>query len=269
MSAIAYARLAAQDGTSGSAFGGEMFKPRISVGFLVGAGSVLAALLSAQSVFAQPYTVSYTDGGTWNDVYVQGFSTSVAATPTPAASVGDTVNLSEFQFYKSGDSDSASNFQLAIFNTMYPDLTGLTTSSSSFVGLSTNTISSDVSVATGAPLSFTFNNLPLVYGDNYGAVFVNVDQFGNITPVLVSALTANYVQEPDGTYQPQSYYGGTENYDYATSNYISGGYFSAFSYAGGADFSASLSTVPEPGTLWVVASGSLLFLRYRSRTMTL
>lgn len=246
-----------------------MFKPRISVGFLVGLGSMLAALLSARPVFAQPYTVSYTAGGTWNDVYVQGFSTSLAATPTPGASVGDTVDLTGFQFYKSGDSDSAANFQLAIFNTMYPDLTGLTTASSSFVGLSTNTISNDSAVATGAPLSFTFNNLPLVYGDNYGAVFVNVDSLGNITPVLVSALTANYVQESDGSYQPQSYYGGAENYAYATSNYISGGYFSAFSYAGGADFSASLSTVPEPGMLWVIALGSLGLLRYRSRTITI
>jgi hypothetical protein len=242
----------------------KMLKSRNSVGVLAGVGGLLA-LIAAGPVFAAPYTVSYTDGGTWSDVYVQGFSTSLGATPTPAASVGDEVDLSQFSFFKSGDTDSAANIQLAIFNTMYPNTVGLTTSSSSFVGLSTNTISSDASYATGAPLSFSFNNLPLQYGSDYSAVFVNVDGSGDITPVLVSAYTANYALESDSNYHPVTNYGTESQYQYATSNYISGGYFSPFSYAGDADFSASLATVPEPGMLGAIASGSLVLLRRRSR----
>src|SRR6185295_15010006 len=98
--------------------------------------SGLAMAWTALSTQAQtPYNVSYTAGGSWNTVYAQGFSTSLGATPLPGAANGDAVLLSQFQFFKSGVADSAANIQLAIFNTMYPNLTGINTGSSSFVGL--------------------------------------------------------------------------------------------------------------------------------------
>lgn len=220
------------------------------------------AILSAK---AQTYTVSYTDGGTWSTVYAQGFSTSLGATPTPSLSIGDPVNLTQFQFFKSGTADSAANIQLAIFNTLYPDTTGLTTADASFVGLSDNTIASTAALATGAPITFTFNNLALTYGNDYSAYFVNVSGT-SLTPVLVSALTANYVLEGDGNYHPATNYGTESQYQYATGNYISGGYLSAFNYAGDANFSATFSAVPEPAAGALLGLGALLLiLRRRMR----
>ena len=228
--------------------------------------SIIAALaLALLPAKAQtPYTVSYTDGGTWNTVYAQGFSTSLGASPVPGASVGDTVDLTQFQFYKSGTADSAANIQLAIFNTLYPNLTGITTSSPNFVGLSANTIASTAPIATGSPITFTFNNLALTYGNDYAAYCVNVSGT-SLTPVLVSALTANYVDLGGGDYHPASNYGTESQYQYATGNYISGGYLSAFSYAGDADFTASLTTIPEPATLALLGSGVILLALQRRR----
>ncbi|MGA2247629.1 MAG: PEP-CTERM sorting domain-containing protein [Verrucomicrobiota bacterium] len=221
-------------------------------------GSILAVLagctLSAQ---AQSYAISYTDGGTWSTVYAQGFSTSLGATPAPGVADGTAVDLTQFQFFKSGDADSAANIQLAIFNTMYPDTTGLTTGSSSFVGLSDNTIASTGPIATGSPIIFTFGDLQLSYGNDYSAYFVNVGAGGTLTPVLVSALTANYVLESDGNYHPASNYGTESQYQYTTGNYISGGYLNAFSYAGDADFSVSITAVPEPTAGALLGLGAL------------
>jgi hypothetical protein len=236
-----------------------------------------ATLLAALALAALPaqaqssYSVSYTDGGTWNTVFAQGFSTSLGATPVPAAAIGDTVDLTQFQFFKSGNADSAANIQLAIFNTMYPNTVGLTTSSSSFVGLSANTISSTASLNTGDAITFNFNNLALTYGNDYSAVFVNVSG-GALTPVLVSALTANYTLGSDNNYHPASNYGTETQYQYTTSSYISGGYFSAFSYCGDANFSASLTTVPEPATAAMLGSGLMFLLalrRHRARAASL
>src|SRR5262245_28858432 len=150
-------------------------------------------LLAGSSASAQTtFTTGVTSGGNWQTLYVQGFSPSISPTPNPGAAAGDTVLLSQFQFYKSGSADTASNIQLAIFNTMYPDLsTQMVIGSESYVGLSTNTIASTAPLALGDPETFTFNNLPLVYGNNYGAIFVNVS--GNtLTPIRVSALAENY-----------------------------------------------------------------------------
>jgi hypothetical protein len=237
--------------------------------FHIGALVVLAAGLSFLPGMASaqtPYNISYTSGGTWSTVYVQGFNTSLGASPVPAANVGDQVNLSEFDFYKSGTADSAANIQLAIFSSMYPNTVGLSTSTSGFIGLSTNTILSTAPIATGSPEQFFFNNLPLAYGTDYGALLVNVGAGGSLTPVLVSALTANYQLESDSNYHPVPNYGTDSQYNYATSNYISGGYFQAFNYAGDANFNASLTTVPEPASLGIVCACSLLLgARRRAR----
>jgi len=229
--------------------------------------SVLAVLAVASSARAQTaYDVSLLAGGSWNTVYAQGFSTSLGASPIPGAANGDTVDLTQFQFFKSGNADSAANFQLAIFNTLYPNLTGITTASANFVGLSANTIASTTPLNTGDAITFTFNNLPLIYGNDYSAYFVNVSGI-NLTPVLVSALTANYVNTGvdtgSGVFHPASNYGSESQFQYATGNFISGGFLSAFSYAGDANFNASLTTVPEPATCALMGAGAFLLLVVR------
>jgi hypothetical protein len=91
-------------------------------------------------------------------------------------------------------------------------------------------------------------------------VFVNVSG-NNLTPVLVSALTADYVDQGGGDYRPVPNYGGDNDYNHTTSNFINGSFFSAFSYGGDANFVASLTTVPEPGVCALLGLGSLLLIR--------
>src|SRR6185369_10775755 len=128
-----------------------------------------------------------------------------------------------------GTADSASNIKLALINNLFADLTGFSTSSPYFVGLSNNTIASTAAIATNDPITFSFSSLPLTYGNNYGAVFVN--QSGtSLTPVLVSALTANYVETPpgSGSFHPATNYGTESQFQYATSNFIATNQFGSF-----------------------------------------
>jgi hypothetical protein len=222
--------------------------------------------LAALSAEAQSYTVSFNSGGSWNTIFAQGFSASLGATPNPGLANGSPVALTQFQFFKSGNSDSAANIQLAIFNTMYPYTVGLNTSSAAFIGLSANTIASTASLNNGDAITFTFNNLPLTYGNDYSAVFVNVGGGGSLTPVLVSALTANYSDIGGGDFHPTANYGTESQYQYTTSNFIQGnGYFSAFNYAGDANFAASFTTVPEPGSCALLGLAGLLFFKRSKR----
>jgi len=229
-----------------------------------------SCLLPASSAWADiAFTTGVTTGGNWQTLYVQGFRPSIAPTPDPGVAAGDTVFLNQFQFYKSGTADTAANIRLAIFNTMYPNLSGLSTSTSGFIGLSTNTIVSTAPLATGDAETFTFNNLPLTYGSNYGALFVNVGvDVGSgapLTPIRVSALAENYVDSGGGVFVPSPNYGGLDNFAYATSNFINGNFFSAFDHGGDALFTASLTAVPEPASLGLISLAGFALARRRSR----
>jgi hypothetical protein len=215
----------------------------------------LALGTCAAQLWADPFTVSYLDGGSWNTLYVQGFSPSLGANPNPGLAAGDSAYLRKFEFFKSGNVDSAALIRLAILNNIFGDLTGLSTSSPLVVGLSNNTIASTALIPTGDPIAFDFNNLPLTYGNNYAAVFVNVGLNGELTPVRVSALHTNYVETPpgSGSFHPATNYGTESQFVYATSNFITvnqfGRFFNTFSFAGDANFRATLNTVPEPGAI--------------------
>ena len=218
-------------------------------------GIVMSLALCGQSATAATFNVSYLDGGSWNTVYAQGFSPSVSPSPNPALAAVATTYLDSFQFFKSGNADAASNIRLAILNNLFADLTGLSTSHAAFVGLSSNTVASTGALATGEAINFDFASLPLTYGNNYAAVFVNVGGGGELTPVRVSALTANYTETPpgSGSFRPQTNYGTENDFQFATSNFINtnafGQFFSTFSFAGDANFNATLNTVPEPSAL--------------------
>jgi hypothetical protein len=240
---------------------------------LIPALAIVYALSVCSSANAAPYTVAYTDGSHWNTVYVQGFSTALGANPNLGLANGAPVSLTQFQFFKSGNADAASNIQLAILNNIFPNnptVTNLTTSSAPVVGISTNTVSSTAALATGSPITFSFNNLPLVYGNDYAAMFVTVGAGGALTPVLVSALDANYVDIGGGSFHPATNYGSENQFQYATSNFINGGFFSTFSFAGDANFSATFEAVPEPSALMLLMGGIISCiagrdLRRRSR----
>lgn len=233
--------------------------------------SCLILGLTCLQASAQPFSVSYTDGGSWNTIYAQGFSPSVSPNPNPGLADGDIVFLDEFSFYKSGTADSAANIRLAIINNIFGDIAGLSTSSPLFVGLSANTVASTAALATGSPITFDFDNLPLTYGNNYAAVFVNAGMDGSLLPVLVSSLTANYTESPpgSGTFRPQTNYGTESQFEFATSNFVTsdifGSFFSTFSFAGDANFTASFNPVPEPAALGIVAGALALAVVRRTR----
>ena len=203
-------------------------------------------LLAPGAAWGDPFMVSYTDGGSWSTVYAQGFSPSLAPNPNPSLGAGDTVYLDEFRFFKSGNTDSASNIRLLILSSYFTNLQGLNSSWSVVSGLSTNTVASTGGLATGDAIVFDFDNLPLTYGNNYAAVFVNVGTGGELTPVQVSALVTNYTEVTPGDWHPATNYGGESGsyWNYATSNFINtdafGSFFNTWSYGGDANFSGSL-----------------------------
>ena len=197
-------------------------------------------------VDADTFTTSYTDGGTWNTVYAQGFSPSLNTTPDLEFALDDTVHLDRFQFFKSGMQDEAEVIQLAILdNIFYNFFTLLTTDSPELVGLSSNVIMDTLSLETGDAITFAFDSLPLTYGDSYGAVFVEQDAAGLLSPVTVSALTADYMEtEPgSGVWVPITNYGTEEEFQFSTTNWVSDeGFFRSFEFAGDANFVATFNT---------------------------
>lgn len=205
--------------------------------------------LSLASTFT---TSNLNDAGTWNTIYAQGFSPSINSMPDPGLSGIDSVTLQSFAFFKSGFGDTASDIQLAILDTFYYDFnTTLTTVSTELVGLSDNVIASTASIATGDPILFNFTGVSLAYGQDYGAVYVSDDGSGNLTPVTVSSLTANYTESSPGNFTPMTNYGTESEFQYTTSGFISGsGFFSGFGAAGDSKFEAVIAStpVPEPST---------------------
>jgi hypothetical protein len=186
-------------------------------------------LTSAAS--AAPFTTSYTDGASWNFLYGQGFSPSELPNPDPGLALDAVVPLDRFQFFKSGNVDSAMNFRLAIVSNFFLNLDTFTTASPELVGLSTNTIASTAGIATGDPITFNFDSLPLTYGDDYAAVFVTEGAGGALSPVLVATLLADYVEDPpgSGTYRPESHYGDPDvDYFKSASNFINANEFGRF-----------------------------------------
>jgi hypothetical protein len=225
-----------------------MSRSRKELKFLLGMSAGGLSLFGLRTADAASFGLSFTDGGTWNTNYAQGFSPSVAPNPVPGSAAGDPAYLSRFAFFKSGTADGASNIQLAIINGLFSDLTNLSTTSPAFVGLSTNTIPATATLSTGNPVTFSFNDLQLTYGNDYAAVFVNVGSGGELTPVLVSSLTTNYTDIGGGNYHPTTNYGTESQYQYSVSNFKHtdsfGTYFDSYSFAGDANFAASLSTAP-------------------------
>ncbi len=163
----------------------------------------VSLLGSASLARAVSLTDSYTDGGNWNTVYAQGFSPALAPNPDYGFSFNENISLERFQFFKSGTPDAIgtagnpANVQLVILNNIFGDITNLSTSSPLVVGLSSNSIGSTAALATGAPITFQFNALQLRYGNSYAAVVVS-NNGGLLTPVRMSALTANYAESSPG-----------------------------------------------------------------------
>ena len=221
----------------------------------------LAGWIVQVSAIAAPFTASYLDGNSWNTLYGQGFNAFVNDGLSEPIEFFAPVPLSRIEFFKAGVADAASNIQLAIIEPFYANIGGLTTTSAAFIGVSTNTIASTAGIETGAPLRFNFDDLELLFGNYYGAIFVNIDELGNVTPVQVSAIHADFVAaDPESetpTFVPETNYDATPpanlidylntstpiDYNTSTTNFISppnefGTYFFGFSYGADANFTA-------------------------------
>jgi hypothetical protein len=177
----------------------------------------------------------------------------------------------------------ASNIRLAIITPFFANLDGLTTASAEVVGLSTNMILSTSGIATGKPIQFDFDNLQLAFGDYYGAVFVNEDDSGNLTPVLVSAIHTDYVMADSGsqTYVPESNYdvnppanladyldpNTAVDYNLSAANFFNvdqfGTFFWGFSFGGDANFRATFGEIPEPTSILLALSCVGFFTTFR------
>ena len=229
-----------------------MVPSRYSKAFICAATLLSALLCEGLSAHADPqFTSSFLDdANTWPGsetdvgIYAQGFRPSLDASPDPGHADTDLVGLDRFTFYKDGYTDAASDIKLAIVNNIWLELSALTTSSAEFVGISTNSIASTAGLSADDPYTFEFSSLQLEYGADYGAIFVNDDGLGNLTPVKVSALTADYAEtsEGSGVWLPVSNYGTETDYQYSTSSYIDSGtfgdYLVGFSDGGDAKFEA-------------------------------
>jgi hypothetical protein len=234
----------------------------------------VATLLVAcvSPVFAVEFENSYLDGSSWNSIYAQGFSPSVAPNPNLGLDAGAAFSITEFSFFKSGNADNANDIRLAIITPFFANIQGMNTGSSFLVGLSDNAIAGTAGIAVGDPITFTFSDLPLIYGNNYGAVYVS--QSGNVlTPQLVPSLVADYVESPpgSGTFVPETNYGTNAQFDYAVSNFITtnifGSFFNTFSFAADANFRATFTAVPEPASaLLGMTCLGLAFMGRRSRS---
>jgi len=226
---------------------------------LVSIGSFLLGVSYTLTACAVPFANSYTDGGTWpsEGIFAQGFSPSVDPVPDPGLSPTDLVPLDRFTFFKAGFEDGSTDIQLAIIDDFFMDLTTLGLNSPELVGMSNTSYADTLSFATEDPIVFDFDNLELEYGSDYAAVFVNVEPDDSLTPVRVSALTADYVEtEPgSGVWMPETNYGTEEDFQYSVSNFITvedvAGitfeFFFAFDAGGDANFLAEYDVSDLPG----------------------
>lgn len=229
--------------------------------------SAAVATAGTGSICQAAFLTEYVDGASWNTIYAQGFSPAVGSAAVPGAVDSTPVELNRFSFFKSGSSDGAANIRLAILDGLFADVSSIAVGAGPVVGVSTNAIGSTAPLALGEPIAFDFEGLTLDFGGDYGAVLVTEGSGGELTPVLVSALTTNYVDDGTGTFRPETNYGTEGDFQYAASNFIDGNafgqFFNVFSFGGDANFRAEFTVIPEPsaGLLAVVAFGAVACLR--------
>jgi hypothetical protein len=208
--------------------------------------AVATIVVCASSAGAVPFQIGFATGTNTNHLFAQGFSPSVRANPDPFTDpmiedLETLVPLDRFRFFKSNyffeDPPGsgtfvplvATNFQLAIVNNYFLDLSTFTTSSPELEGLSTNTIATTEPLASGAPMDFLFDSLELTYGLDYAAIFVSNDGAGNLSIVDVPAMIVNYVEDPPGTFAPNVDYGDPDlDFVYSASNFRTGNFLTTF-----------------------------------------
>ncbi len=193
---------------------------------------------TANTLNANTWAGSELDPG----IYGQGFSPSLM--PSQAGHIAaDKVGLDQISFFKDGNDDGQTDIKLVIVRDLFMDLNGLTTSTEGVVGISSNAVTTD-GLAVNDEYSFSFDNLQLNYIDDYGAIFVNDDGLGNLTPIKVSALIADYEETSPGSgiFVPTTNYGTETDAQFSASSLLNsvveGDFLSALDAGGDAKFKA-------------------------------
>lgn len=227
----------------------------------VGAGVLLCAVaVAAGPAQAALFTIG-NPGNTWTSFVGQNFSPSVEPNPDPGLQASDTVYLTRFTFYSSGQGIGAAGTHLVILDGAYPQITGLTVSSPVVLGVSVNNFDT-AAMSTGQAMAFDFSNVALTYGNYYTAAFATIGQGGQLNFLLVGALGADWVEVAPGQWRPSPNYGGESGSYWNTAALWwdgSSGWFSGFSYGGDANFVAEF--VPEPLTLTLLLPALVLIGR--------
>lgn len=240
----------------------------VRFGMFVGA---LAALGVSVAASAATFTEGNLAGGTWSDVQGQAFGPGIEPTPAPGLTAGDPVYLTAFQMMRSdvGYGDPDADVYLAIMPAAFYDW-GSSPLVTDAVGVSANAINPST-LASGDAMVFTFGTgLALSYDGVYSATYVTIGGGGELTPITVGSLIADFAEVEPGVWKPSPNYGGEGNYD-ATALFADGdanGYQEGCGYACDSSFQASFSTtpVPEPGSMMMLAvggAGSYLVRRRR------
>lgn len=221
---------------------------------------------AGSSVARAQFTIS-NPGTNPNTLVGQNFSPSVSPNPNPGLAATDNVFLQSFNFTSTGGAGNP-NTRLVILPGAYYDTNGnpngsFTPTIADATGISTNTVDTDAAL-NGAPLNFTFNNLSLVYGNSYEAVFATVGAGNTLSFIPVGAMYANYIESPPGSgiFVPVTNYGGAGNFNASAlyPDFNGDGFFEADNNTADAAFTATF-LVPEPAslaTLGLVGIGTLI-----------
>jgi hypothetical protein len=256
---------------------------------------VAGVLVFAGRAGAQVFSVASDPGpivnGNGSNIMGQSFSPSVntapedptgyTATPSPQPAAGATVYLTSFQFTYEGTfgtpAAGSANTYLIIEDTGptsgYANFSTLNTTT--VTGVSTNSVNTTSSVAQGTPLVWTFNNLPVTYGDYLTAAMATVS--GTTFTFIPANIELVQYTDVGGTYYPDFNYGTGPaadsstnttstgaNYNAAAFYTYGGSYFGAGSDAEDATFTANfLTAVPEPVSAAMVGLLSLVLVGRR------
>ncbi|MEM9913500.1 MAG: PEP-CTERM sorting domain-containing protein [Planctomycetota bacterium] len=233
----------------------------------------LASLLlagAATSSHASVFTLSAPDGD--NTVAAgQAFVPTVDETPDTGLGAGDSVFLNNFSFTSGGAGGGSASTRLAIFSGAFFDFTAASEADlTDAVAISSNSVDSS-SASDGDVLSFNFNSVELAADGVFSAVFVTEVAGGKIAPVAVSTKFVSFSEVSPGNFQPTINLGGAGNFDFVSlfPDFNADGFFEAGSDGQDLGFTATFSTVPEPGSMALsLAAGGLVLCRRRRLTQS-
>jgi hypothetical protein len=232
--------------------------------------AVASLLLLGSGRARAAFTEGNLDDGSSSNPVGQSFQVGLEPTPNPGLSAGTPVRLDSVLFHSGGGGTGNAQTYLAIMPGAFYDFNGnpngsFTPTVSDALGISTNAIDT-TALGYGAAITFAFSGLNIPYGNVVSATFVTINGSNQLTPIPVSTTFIRFVENPPGTFNPASNYGGNGNFS-ATSLFPDSngdGFFQGATNAQDLSFQASFS-IPEPGSVALIVLGmGVVTLRRRA-----